>query len=475
MSLVSDMIMKDAAAEDEQRLADINKRWQAYYGKIAKPLKVKPGQIDDNLRLNFAGGVVNEGVAFLFGHDIDFVVGANTTIGEAEGNPHQAADDWLEACWKKNKGMTLLQELAINGGVAGHAYLKVIEPGTVQNQAPYPRLVLVDPATISALWDPHDYKMVLKWTIAWHGVNPDTGRPIAFRQLITKDAGGASWTIVDQHSDERSSVWTTDDTALWPYAWSPVFHCQNLPAPNQFYGMADLEDDVIEAAAAINFTASNIGRILRFHAHPKTWGTGFQAAQLDVAVDGTIILPSKDATLQNLEMQSDLSSSLEFYKRMLEAFYAVSRTPEITTGNVGEGLGSLSGLALQVLYGPLVRKNGTKQRLYGDMLTDLSARLLEMSGQGADLDVSISWPNPLPADPVAERTALQTDTAMGVASKATVAEKLGYNWNHENDRIQQETKDAQALLPETKGAQAPGTQNNGTQEAGNSTGKSSTP
>jgi len=475
MSLVSDMIMKDAAAEDEQRLADINKRWQAYYGKIAKPLKVKPGQIDDNLRLNFAGGVVNEGVAFLFGHDIDFVVGANTTIGEAEGNPHQAADDWLEACWKKNKGMTLLQELAINGGVAGHAYLKVIEPGTVQNQTPYPRLVLVDPATISALWDPHDYKMVLKWTIAWHGVNPDTGRPIAFRQLITKDAGGASWTIVDQHSDERSSVWTTDDTALWPYAWSPVFHCQNLPAPNQFYGMADLEDDVIEAAAAINFTASNIGRILRFHAHPKTWGTGFQAAQLDVAVDGTIILPSKDATLQNLEMQSDLSSSLEFYKRMLEAFYAVSRTPEITTGNVGEGLGSLSGLALQVLYGPLVRKNGTKQRLYGDMLTDLSARLLEMSGQGADLDVSISWPNPLPADPVAERTALQTDTAMGVASKATVAEKLGYNWNHENDRIQQETKDAQALLPETKGAQAPGTQNNGTQDASNSTGKSSTP
>ena len=471
MSLVADMIMKDASREDEKRLADVNRRWETYYGKIAKPLKVKPGQVDDNLRLNFAGGVVNEGVAFLFGQDIDFVVGANSTLGESEGNPHQAADDWLESCWKQNKGMTLLQELAINGGVSGHAYLKVVEPGTVQNQGQYPRLVLVDPATISALWDPHDYKAVLKWTIQWHGVDPDTGRPVAYRQLITKDAGGASWTIVDQHSDERSSVWTTDDTAAWPYAWPPVFHCQNLPAPNQFYGMADLEDDVIEAAAAINFTASNIGRILRFHAHPKTWGSGFQAAQLDVAVDGTIILPSKDAALQNLEMESDLGSSLEFYKRMLEAFYAVSRTPEITTGNVGEGLGTLSGLALQVLYGPLLRKNNTKQRLYGDMLCELSSRLLEMSGRGEGLDVSIAWPNPLPSDPQAERLALQTDTQMGVASKATVAEKLGYNWKLEDDRIQQETKDAQARMPKP----APGTQNNGTQNAGTSAGSSPTP
>ena len=471
MSLVSDMIMKDASREDEQRLADINRRWEAYYGKIAKPLKVKPGQVDDNLRLNFAGGVVNEGVAFLFGQDIDFVVGADSTLGEGDGNPHQAADDWLEACWKQNKGMTLLQELAINGGVAGHAYLKVVEPGTVQNRTKFPRLVLVDPATISALWDPHDYKQVLKWTIQWHGMDPDTGRPVAYRQIITKDAVGASWTIVDQHSDERSSVWATDDTAVWPYAWPPVFHCQNLPAPNQFYGMADLEDDVIEAAAAINFTASNIGRILRFHAHPKTWGVGFMAAQLDVAVDGTIILPSKDAALHNLEMQSDLSSSLEFYKRMLEAFCAVSRTPEITTGNVGEGLGTLSGLALQVLYGPLLRKNNTKKRLYGDMLSELSARLLEMSGQGEGLDVSISWPNPLPADPVAERSALKADTDMGVASKSTVAEKLGYNWKLEDDRIQQEQKSAQARIPKP----APGAQgDSGTQNAGNSAGNPST-
>ena len=443
------MILQDAAREDEERQQAIAKRWDAYYGKMPPPLKVKPGQTDDNLRLNFAGGVVNEGVAFLFGQDIDFVVGADTGSGDnAEGddpdgesdNPNQAQDDWLEACWKQNKSTTLLQELAINGGVCGDGYLKVMAAKTAENPSEYPRLVLVDPGTVSAVWDPHDIKSVLQWVIQWHGMDPKTRRPVAFRQLVTKDAGGQSWTILDQHCDDRSSVWATDNTAVWPYAWAPMFHCQNLPAPNQFYGMADLEDDVLESARGINFVASNIGRILRFHAHPKTWGYGFTAKQLETGVDGTIILPSKEASLQNLEMQSDLSSSLAFYEKMLEAFYAVSRTPEITTGNVGEGLGTLSGLALQVLYGPLLRKNNTKRRLYGDMLCDLSARLLEMSGQGAGLPVSITWPDPLPVDKLAQRQAALIDEQLGV-SKATLMEQLGYDAKAEADRKAQEQSD----------------------------------
>lgn len=417
--------------QNSQRVAAIAKRWNAYYGLLPKPLIVKPGQSDDNVRINKSGRAVDEGASFLFGKDIDFAVGQPTEGEDGKPAPNPAYD-WLQAAWTANKRMTLLTQLAISGAVAGDGYLKAQAANTVENPSKYPRLVLIDPATISAVWDPRDYEKVLQWVVQWNGMDPATRRPCSYRQLISRAEDGFSWRVLDQESPDSSRAWRTTSDVEWPYAWSPVFHCQNLPAPNQFYGVSDLEDDVIEAANAVNFIASNTRRIIRLNAHPKTWGSGFAVKQLDISPDGLIALPSKESTLQNLEMSSDLSSSIAFFQTMKDAFHEVSRTPEIATGRA-ENLGQLSGLALKVLYGPLLRKNGTKQRLYGDMLIELCQRLLEMGGFGADAQVSITWPDPLPEDPMAQRQAAESDERLGV-SKATILESLGYDAKKEAER-----------------------------------------
>ena len=218
-----------------------------------------------------------------------------------------------------------------------------------------------------------------------------------------------------------------------------MFHCKNLPAPNQFYGVSDLEEDVVEAANALNFSTSNTNRILAYHGHPKTWGKGFQAKEMNIAVDGTTILPTKEAELHNLEMISDLTSADTFYNRLQEAFHAITRVPKIATGQM-DNLGQLSGLALKVLYGPLIRKNLLKQRLYGDMLTDLCAKLLEMGGFGTGRKVTIPWKDPLPTDAVADRTAMESDERLGV-SRETILTKLGYDASEEKKRKSQEQQD----------------------------------
>ena len=33
--------------------------------------------------------------------------------------------------------------------------------------------------------------------------------------------------------------WITDDEVPWPYAWPPILHNKNLPAPNAVYGEPD--------------------------------------------------------------------------------------------------------------------------------------------------------------------------------------------------------------------------------------------
>lgn len=395
-----------ARAAEVEHAAAISRRWRAYHGQHPKPLRVRPGQPDDNVIVNYARIVVDKGVSFLFGRDVRFELDeVNDTEAEA----------WLEACWRANRKMTLLQKLALNGTIAGHAFLKIV-PGQ-----PYPRLVVLDPALVTVTVAPDDHEAVLRYKVQYTAPDPATGKPVVFRQLIERD--GARWQITDQRSVADSDVWQTVSQSAWPYQWPPIVDCQNLPCPNEYWGISDLEDDILQLNASINFVLSNIARIIRYHAHPKTWGRGFSASQLNIAVDETIVLPSPDASLQNLEMQSDLASSIQLYQRLREALHEVSRVPEVATGKL-ENIGSLSGVALQILYQPLIEKTEAKRRTYGDLLVELNRRLLALGGFGEDNYTVIHWPELIPGDPESEAKTLLMWNQLGV-SQDTILQRLG--------------------------------------------------
>src|ERR1051325_8479572 len=54
--------------------------------------------------------------------------------------------------------------------------------------------------------------------------------------------------------------------------------------------------------------------------------------EIKMDADNFLCLPP-GATLQNLEMDSDLSSSMELFKRLKEALHEIARVPELATGN----------------------------------------------------------------------------------------------------------------------------------------------
>lgn len=256
------------------------------------------------------------------------------------------------------------------------------------------------------------------------------------RQLIEKENN--FWRVVDQvGSVDNLNSWTTTNEQNWPYAWPPIVDCQNLPAPNEFWGISDIEPDILEINSGINFVISNMARIIKYHAHPKTWGKGFSANELKIAVDETLVLPSPDAELHNLEMQTDLTSSNEFYKRLKEALHEVSHTPEVATGKL-ESAGNLSGLALQILYSPLVEKTETKRLLYGDMLVELNRRLLEIGGFGKDNITELQWQAVLPEDEKQKRETALVDKQLGV-SDDTLLVQLGYNPDLEREKVIRQT------------------------------------
>lgn len=408
MNIIEQQVAEALAQEEVDRNARFKRAWERYYGKYPKPLIVRRGQQDDNVIVNFARLIVDKGVSFLFGKDIDF------ELSETEQTP---AEDWLGGCWQYNHKATTLHKIALNGALCGHSFIKI-----VPNQ-PYPRLVVLDPATVTVRWDVNDIEQVDSYIIQYPAQEPRTGKPIVVRQEIERN--GQRWHITDQISRSGAVRWETTGESEWLYSWSPIVDCQNLPAPNEFWGISDLEDDVLQLNESINFVLSNIARIIRYHAHPKTWGKGFMANQLKIGVDETIILPSPEAELHNLEMASDLNSSIALYERLREALHEVSRVPEVATGKL-DSAGALSGVALQILYQPLLEKTETKRRTYGDMLVELNRRLLEMGGYGADNITVIHWPELLPSDSYQEAQTMLVHQNLGV-SNDTILARLGYD------------------------------------------------
>jgi hypothetical protein len=423
----------DRAGNDR---AGIMKRSYSFYvGNPPAPLMRRSGEPDDNVLISLGRSLVDTGVAYLFGEDVPSQI---TDDGK------ERAQDWLDECWRRNKRELTLQKLAQNGAVCGHVFAKIIPQGirTGAGKPNWPRVVVLDPQTVNVVTDDDDCDLVEQYIITLPKRDEDGGDPR--RQVIDRvsdgDGNTTGWLLHDQRW--VGGAWVTDLTTSWEWDFAPIVDCQNLPRPNDFWGEADLPDDVCSLLAQINRLASHHQKIVRVHAHPKTWARGMGTRTLDLSIDSVIQMPSETAELRILEMQSDLSSTREFLSQLSEYFAIVTRTPLVAMG-VPDRQGAISGVALQIRFRPLVQKTEAKRRTYGDLIVELDRRLLAIGGFGDALITQLDWPELLPSDPLAERQTLVLDDGLGIISRETLSTKLGYDFETEQANLAKE----RALAP----------------------------
>lgn len=415
-------------AETAGRHQRMKRAWGLYYGEHKKPLVVKSGKPDDNIIVNYARLIVDVGVGFLFGEpgtdkELRFSIDGDVT---SESSP----EAWLNAVWRDNRKMTTLFKVGLNGSVCGHPFVKVM----AGRAGGMPRVIVLDPAHVEAEWSVDDVDALERVTIAYE--TTEHGKLVKYRQVIALVDG--RWLITDERAVGNSSRFSEISREVWPYSWCPVHHCQNLPDPNVFWGMSDLEEDVIALNESANFVLSNLNRILRYHAHPKTWGKGVKAAEMQVAPDGAILLNNPDASLNNLEMLSDLSSSIEFFGQVRQALREITHVPEVALGGMADA-SRVSSLALKVMYSPLLMHTGKKRATYGEMLQELNAHLLEMGNFGRGMVVRNVWPHILPTDPMQDAQVAVMHEQLGV-SKRTIVDRLGFDADLERLRREDEAE-----------------------------------
>jgi hypothetical protein len=401
--------MEPLTAAHKERRELFELYWNYYRGRHRKNIKVREGQADDNVTLNYSKKIVNQGVNFLFGKEPFFDLDNNTT----ERTPDE---EYLDTVWAddplNNFSMAdFLQGVAMNGGISGMPFIRLYPAGDIRPDLP--TLVSINPSMVDVITDPDDMSRVLEYQVIWKSGGGWK------RDRFVEDGG--QWLII-REVNERGSKWQQESETIWAYEWAPLFSCQNLKNPLEFWGISDLED--ADLNDGINFTASNNGRILRFHAHPKTIVTGAEASQVQTtAVDQLWSIPVQGAEVKNLEMQSDLASSRQHLSDLKHDFHNISDVPmmDAITTNVG----ALSGFALRILYGPLLSKTEGKRRRYGGMLARINYALLELDGRTPQV-CSIRWQDPLPGDAV-EKADLFAKLVSATGNVYASAKAAGYS------------------------------------------------
>lgn len=432
MLALADSLTQDLAAvqfeyrmmeQERERLEAIDRNWKYYHGFHSAMLPTRAGQVNDNVTINLARLIVDKSASFLFGKEVTFELDHTDTTPEEE---------WLEAVWRRNRKMTFLMRLAVTGGVTGHVFIKIV-PDTQQGRPP--RLVSIEPEYVTVSHAGEDIEDVWRYRIQWIERDREN-RAMSRRQDIERDPGKARWQVINRIA-YGSRRWEPDpehpDT-VWEYPWPPMIDCQNLVNPGAYWGLSDLED--LRQQDAINYIASKVQRILRYHAHPKTIGKAFDPDQVKVGEDEMLVLPGENSDLFNLEMQSDLGSSLAFMDKLIQWFLATARTPRLDPAVVS--VGALSGFALKVLYGDALEKAEVKRRTYGDMLVELNRRLCDLGGFGTEHYTEVYWQSPLPEDEREEQTRDQFELDYGLASKETVQARRNIDHEVEEQRMSEQ-------------------------------------
>lgn len=424
---------------DAERKRTMREAWKAFRGEFQPPLKVSADQPDDNVISNRCAPIVNKGVSFLFGQTLKI------ECVDESSEPDTDKQAYVDGTWgDDDERMTLLSQTGINGGVCGQMFLKLIPP---QGEMQFPRIVVMDPLLVRMVTAPDDCNLILAYVIEYPGSNDIQKRQIIARidpDGLAGVAGEAdlddTWSITNYERRGQAGRWfQVGERELWPYPFAPIFTRQNLPNPNESWGVPDLTPDLINQNKVLNFIQSNTSRILKFHAHPKTWGKGFRAEQMSVGVDDVLIIEAPDGTLQNLEMQSDLASSLSFAAIIRTDMDEQSRVPAVSLGRLSDmPRGDISGVALQLLFQPLIEKTVQKQRLYGSLIREVTRAALVIGGklsleEYADYPIELHWQSLLPSDDMQSAQTAVVLQGLGV-SQQTLLAGLGYDATDEAEK-----------------------------------------
>lgn len=431
-----DDAIDEAADEERKKRIDMIQKARRYYeGDHDKPLKVDSKEHDDNIILNLAGQTIDKTTDF---------IGCPNLSTSAEGD--ETIEELLQDIVTASDLPFLMPDVLTSGQIAGHAFLRLIMPEGEMSRDNPPILAPLSPEFVTVFWDMGFYGM--RQSALWYRMEWEYGKVIRRQDIVPAnlypdEAGEVNesaegWLILEYEKNKNNLTgenhgWKLIAGDEWDYPFPPIVDAKNRRKPHSYYGESDLRDLALNDA--VNFVVSNTAKIIKHHAHPKTVLTGDDGSGLKgTMVDGLWAIPNELAEFKNLEMQSDLQSSMKMLETLRASWFTQARVIDMATQK--ERAGQLTNFSVRMLFNDMIEMSEDKQLAYGRLLETGLERILFMLG--IEADVIAHWADPLPTNRLEVVQTAEAEQAMGV-SKTTTFKDLGRDYEAESEKVAEET------------------------------------
>ena len=426
-------------AERNQRIEAYNKAWDYYLGKQKKFLRVKDGEPDDNIAVNLVKMTADRTVNFLYPEIPEFLNLDNEALDYTQNQ------SWIYNMIQANGGLLLFQKTMLIGFLAGHVYVRIVPPNPAQGQE-YPKLIPLSPKNVQTYWLAGDTTTVL-----WHEVSWKSDDITYVIDFVNQ---GNSWEIL-QYKYDRGWTLMPEKSGTWNSPYSPIIHWQHLPNPESFYGLGEAFDMGLQDA--LNLTLSEATRILRYHASPRTVVKGVEAEDImETGIENLWVIENPEASVQNLEMISQLEASRQIASLFYDSYLSLQRTV-LLRGEVKD-FQRVTNTGVRTVFMDSLAKRNTLANQYGQGMANVIHRAALVSGKGDNFRVVVKHVDPLPLDELEQARVDAMKIAAGTMSRQLAVVREGRSWDEHLEQVTEEW--VNPIFNPLTASQSPMSQNN---------------
>jgi hypothetical protein len=352
------------------------------------------------LKYNPARPIANIGADFLASKPISFWVPGN--------------DEATEKCkeiWSCSGAEGAFLETAILGGIMGDAAV-MLSKGEDDDCV---KLKWIDPSICTPIFSPHDYDK-LDGMIFTYGIPQVPSGEKHYREEW-KDGK-----ITIMEDDEMKPGDTYDQKK---FGGLPMEWIRNQRVKGECFGRSDI--DVVELVEQYDHLCDKQSRILDYYASPNMYAKGVPKGKLDITKgERTVYHLPADGEIGFIEWHGSQQSMDVHLNRIKENISEMTETPQVAFSKIDAGLSDVSGVALKLLFQPLLSKTNRKRASWGQALIRIMQKALLVEGIEVDVhDIGIMWQSPLPSNDLEDWQISTLKSTLGV-SKRQVLREHGY-------------------------------------------------
>lgn len=420
---------------------------------------------EPNITINYTGALSRYITNFTFGRGVHF---------QSNKKYEHIVPALLQRVWEQdNDKKTTLWQMGENGSVAGDCFVKVAyEPAWTDaagNEHPgRVRLLPLNAAQAFPEYHPHDRDRLLRFKLKykfWGTSLEGTRQVYSYTEIVTDDA--IEEYVNDELLDAREN----------PLGTIPIIHIRNIAVSGSPWGLSDIVD-IIPLNREFNEKSTEISDIVNYHAAPVTVMIGAKPSNLEKGPKRLWGGLPKDAQVFNLENGVDLNGPLAYLDLIKRAMHELTGVPETALGQM-QPISNTSGVALSIMYQPLMQRYALKQTNYTEGLKRINELILRTlflyepltrvydpytdgirttAEQPTVIDprdplvyeTYVDWPPPLPVDVLVKLNEIQAKLMLGLESKRGALRTLGEEFPDEKmkeifDEQLVEAKEAGAL------------------------------